>query len=162
MRHTLLSLLLLGSALLIMASCRKAKNESPEGDAAADIWKMGGIREWTSVSTGVVTDIDSNEVRYIAKTYSDTSKVYFAIQVLDDSDIMLRGYHLKLFSVDEINRILLFKSDKRHNPQAYYDLAISLYYFARQDSIYIKQDSTFNYDPNTLNICSNAGPQKHL
>lgn len=149
MRTVLYPLLLL--TILTVAGCRK-KNPDGTVNIETSILRMGGIRTWQCVSAGYVTDIDSNEKRYIAYHYSDTTTLSFSIGILNDSTILFRGHTLVADSTNARQKTIHFKTD--HNNRQAYQLDIALVYFVNQDSVSLQQDSSYFYDPNTLYMCT--------
>jgi hypothetical protein len=147
MRAVFYPLLLIAVLLGTGTGCRK-KNTDGTINIETDILRMAGMRSWQCVSAGYVTDIDSNEVRYIAYRYSDTTTLSFAIRILNDSTILFRGHTLVADSTNAGQKTIHFRTD--HNNRQAYQLDIALVYFVTQDSVSLKQDSSYFYDPNTL------------
>ncbi len=147
MRYTIYFYIIFSVLLLSVAGCDK-KDTEPE-TLLANTTKMGGLRDWSMVSSGSISELDSNEVRHVVRYYNDTSATVFAVAVIDESSIVFRGTRLKVDVVDEEKRQISFKIDPAYKTVTY-PITISLRYFVDADSISAKDDSTFYYDPNTL------------
>jgi hypothetical protein len=152
MRAVLYPLLLLAVLLGTGTGCRK-KNTDGTVNVEIGILRMAGMRTWQCVSAGYITDIDSNEVRYIAYHYSDTTTLSFSIGIRNDSTIVFRGHTLVADSTNAQHQTIHFRTD--HNNRQAYQLDIDLVYFVTQDSMSLKQDSSYFYDPNTLYMNTN-------
>lgn len=151
MRFLVYFLLIIVSTLLWTA-CHKDRNENP-GNVGAEVRKMGGNRPWEIISQGFISEIDTDENRFISYTYSDTIRTSFAVSIVDDSTINLRGNNIRIDSVDRTNMILHF-SNKRLPRTTAYLIELKLEYYVKSDSVVARQDSTYYYDPNTLFLAS--------
>ena len=112
---------------------------------------MSLSKTWEIVSEGYITEIDDEENRYIALIYSDTTRPEFSMSFIDDSTVSFRGNPVRVDSFTKAKKIV-YLSNKRLPRTTAYLVELKLTYYAEQDSIAGKQDSTLFYDPNTLFI----------
>jgi hypothetical protein len=147
MRYTLSFYITIIAILFSITGCKK-KDTEPEA-LRSNTAKMGGLRDWVMISSGSISELDSNEVRHIVSYYNDTTATVLDIKVIDENSIIFRGTRLKTDVIDEVNREISFKIDPDYKTATYL-IDISLRYFIDADSISVKQDSTFFVDPNTL------------
>ena len=112
---------------------------------------MSLSKTWEIVSEGYITEIDDEENRYIALIYSDTTRPVFSMAFIDDSTVSFRGNPVRVDSFTKDKKIV-YLSNKRLPRTTAYLVELRLTYYADQDSIAGKQDSTLFYDPNTLFI----------
>ena len=108
-------------------------------------------KQWVIVSEGYITDIDDEENRYISLIYSDTTRPVFSMAFVDDSTVSFRGNPIRVDSFTKDKKIVYLSNKRLHRTTAYL-VELRLTYFADQDSVAGKQDSTLFYDPNTLFI----------